>query len=151
LQSSGATPTKTKILSLGFYKFVHTAFLNRPWEKKDLLLWILCVIVIINNTSYINCGAIMMFISFSVHKEVTVTPSSLIIAKITCTFFLIYVHYLTLKKTHFTWKNSSAYGGFGPWTSTRALFWTHYGIQGSPQTPAGLETNVPVCPSVRDW
>jgi hypothetical protein len=53
-----------------------------------------------------------------------------------CTYFL-YVHYLN-KKTPFTCKNSSVSGGFGPWTPTTALPWTHWWLQSSPQTPCLL-------------
>jgi hypothetical protein len=49
----------------------------------------------------------------------------------------LYIHYLK-EKTPFTCKNSSASGDFAPWTPTRALPWTHWGLQDSPQTPCLL-------------
>ena len=64
--------------------------------------------------------------------------------KISHIFFNLFIIIISIKPP-FTCKNSSASGGFAPWTPTRALQWAYWELQSSPPDP------MPSTPPVRKF
>ena len=80
----------------------------------------------INNTPEVGFSA--------AHKPTLIAKPPPPFGKISHIFFNLFIIIISIKPP-FTCKNSSASGGFAPWTPTRALQWAYWELQSSPPDP----------------